>query len=453
MNTTVERLPECKATMRVEIPADKVAAERKKLVAGYTGQAKIPGFRPGKAPASVIEKRYGKDINAKLQDDLVNEGCRTGVKENELTVISVDDVADIAFNDDGTFTFVASMTTSPTFELPDYKGIPIKVPRVEVTDEDVDKTIENYRERLADFNDIEGRPVQQGDLAVIDYTGTIDGQPVGEVLPKATAYIAQNSDYWIKVDPASFLPGFTDQLVGMNQGDEKKVAVTLPEDFPLKDAVGREIEYAVTVKEIKEQVLPEVDDEFAAKVQPGKTLAELREAITEQMNAQTAAKIEEYKAEQIIAYLSNQLDFELPAELVKNETQNKVNEMVDRGQKSGMEDGQIEEQQEQIFAAAGQQARNNVKASFILGKVATAEKLEVTQNELLHRIQGLADRYQTPIKKFIKQLQENNQIGRIREGMLFGKAIEFLKAEATVTEVDPEELKAEEAAAQAAAKS
>ncbi|CAN5282225.1 trigger factor [soil metagenome] len=447
MKTTVERLPECRATLRVEIPAERVAAERKKISARYAGQAKIPGFRPGKAPASVIEKRFGKNIESKLRDDLVNEGCRSGVEENELVVLTVDGIAEAEFDADGSFSFLATLTTAPSFEIPEYKGIPVKVPRIEVSDEDIDRAIESYRERLADFKDVEGRPVQLGDLAVIDYSGTIDGQPVGEVLPKATAYLAQNNDYWLKIDPTSFLPGFADQLVGLKAGDGTKVTVTLPDDFPQAEAAGKAIDYSVTIKEIKEQILPEVDDALADKIEPGKSLAELRGSIAEQIRTQTAQKVEQYKADQIVGYLTNQVDFELPAEIVKMETQNKVNEMVDRGQRSGMEDEQLVEQQDQIFAVAGQQARSSVKVRFILGKIATAEKLSVSQLELLARIEAMAARYQTPPKKFIKQLKESNQLASIREGILFGKALEFLKDEAEVTEVDPEELKAEQAAA------
>ena len=446
MNINVERLPECKATLQVELPADRVSTARAVIVTKVVSQAKLPGFRPGKIPKAVAEKRFSKQIKEQLEEELVNLGCREAIQEEKLDVLSVDKVEDESHGVDGTFKFVAHLTTKPSFELPEYKGMTVKVPVLEVKDEDIDRQIENLRERFADFNDVEGRPVAKGDVAVIDYKGSIDGKPVGEVLPQANAYIAQNHDYWMKVDEGVFLPGFTEQLEGMSADEDKSVTVTLAEDFPIEEARGVEVVYEVKVKGLKEQLLPEVDDELAEKIAPGQTLAELRVTIAERIKSEQAERVENYKVEQILGQLNGQMNFEVPPEMLKAETQSQVDQMVERGQKQGMEDQQIEAAQEEIFQQAEAQALNNVKTSFILQEIARIEEIKVEDNELLGRIQGMAEHYKTPIKKFVKQLQQNNQIGRVRESIMVRKVLEFLKEEASLEEFDP----AEEAAKQAA---
>jgi len=437
MNISVETLPECKATLNVEVPADKVANERDRIVTTYMSQAKLPGFRPGKVPKNVVAKRFQKQIEEELTERLVNEGCREGIKENDIEILSVGEVGEQTFNVDGTFSFIAQLTTAPKFELPEYKNIPIKIPKIEVTDEDIGKTLENFREKLADFNDIDDRPLQGDDVAVIDYKGSIGGKPVGEVIPKANAYIAQNHDYWIKITADSFLPGFCDQLKGATAGETRTVKVTLPEDFPFEEVVGKEIEYEVTVKEIKEQLLPALDDDFAGKVRPGNTLAELRESLVDEIKTDRERQADNMKTEQVSAYLTQQLDFELPPEIVKSETQAQVNEIVERSQRSGMEEDKIVEHQEEIFDTASNLARNNIKTSFILHEIAKKEEISVGEPELLERVHAMAQHNQMPVKKFAKKLQKENAFGRIREGMLVTKTLEFLKSNASIEEVEP----------------
>lgn len=439
MNISVEILPECKATLRVEVPAEKVTSERDRVVRSFAGQAKLPGFRPGKAPRQVVEKRFGPQIENELSDRLINEGCREGIREKDLKVLAVTAVEQTEYHPDGTFSFVAALTTAPAFELPAYDGIPVRVPKTDVSDEDVEKALESFRERFADFEDVTDRAVETGDIAVLDYKGTIEGKPVGEILPKANAYIAQNHDYWMKVDEGVFLPGFATQLVGLNVGESRTVNVTLPDDFPLPDGVGKTIDYEVTVKGIKRQVLPEVDDALAAKIDPGTTLAELRDRVRARILEHRLEQVENMKIEQIVGFFTNNLDFEVPPDYVQSETQNRVNEMVERGQKAGLEDDQIMERQQEIFDAATLQARNNVKTSFILHEIAKKEGIRVSDSEIVSRVEALAAAYKMPVKKVAKRLRDGNGISRIRENILVRKTLEFLKSKASVEEFEPAE--------------
>src|SRR5580658_6523476 len=185
MNVEVENLANCITTLRVEVPAEQVSKTWDTVAKDYTQYARIPGYRPGKAPRTVVENKYKKQIREEVEKKLLSESCREAINEKKLRVISLADVQDVEFGDDKTMRFTATLVTAPEFELPDYKNIPVQLKPVEVTDKEIDDALENLREQQAEFTDVTGRALALEDFAVIDYTGTIDGKPVEEVAPKA----------------------------------------------------------------------------------------------------------------------------------------------------------------------------------------------------------------------------------------------------------------------------
>ncbi len=437
MIVTVERLPDCKATMRVEVPADTVSNERTEILKAFSQQAKIPGFRPGKVPQKVIEQRFGKNIESELEERIIRSGLQEGIKNEELEVLNVSNIVDTSHNNDGTFTFTAELVMAPEFELPDYMGIPVKAPPTEVTDEQLGEAMDQLRERFADYGDVEDRALQMGDFAVLDYKGTVDGKSIGEVAPEASAHLAQNHGHWLKMDEGSFLPHFCDGLVGANKGETRNVTVTGPEDFPVEVLRGCDIVYEVTVNEIKEQQLPELNDELADKIESGKTLEEVQGNLRESMQKDREQRLDVIITNQIIDYLNQNMDFELPADLVTQETQSRVNDIVEENTRRGMEDEKIEEARDEIIQAASQQAKMSVKTSFVLKQIAEREKIEPSQEKILQRIAQLAAQYKTPVKKLMKQLQKSDGIGRIRNNVLISDTLEFLKENASVEVIEP----------------
>lgn len=423
--------------MRVEVPAEKVTSERKSITRAFANQARIPGFRKGKVPQALIEKRFEKDIAEELESRLVNQGFQEGVKKQELKVITITGIEDRAFHPDDTFTFTANILLAPDFELPEYKGITVQIPRVEITDENVEQALENLRQRFADFNDIENQPVEMGGFAVIDYEGYVDDTPVAQAFPQAGAYLAKGEDFWLNITEQSFLPGFCADLVGANVDDKRDVEVTLPDDFPFEALRGNTIKYDVTIKSIKEQILPPLDDELAGKIEEGKTLDEIREAIRDQMTRERENQNEELKTNQIITWLTEKLDFDIPDELVHSETQRQINDIVQRSQQSGVAEEELRKHEGEIINNASGQARMNVKTSFILDEIAEAESISVNQQELLQQINLMAAQYQTPVKKLISQLQKSNGIGRIENQIRVRKTLDFLRSNASVEEVEP----------------
>lgn len=435
MNIIVEKLPKCLATVRVEVPAERVASERGQILQGYTAQARIPGFRPGKAPAQVIAKRFEREIAEELESRLVREAYREAVAKENLKVLDFKNPKNLRIEQDGILSFTGELVLAPEFELGEYKGIEVRLPSAEVTDEMVEANLTSLRERYADFSEVTGRALETGDFAVIDFKSSLDGKPLEEALGRPTGYLGGRDGFWLKVDEESFLPGFGAAVVGMNPGEQRDVTLTIPEDFPLSEARGREVVFHVTLKEIKQQTLPEANDEFASKVLPGKTLEDIKGIIREQMVEQAQRQADEAKVNQIVAYLNAQIDFELPEDLVNAETQGQADTMVERGFNAGMSAEQISTQQEEIFAAAGQQARTTLKTNFILQEIALREQISVTDQDMLQRVAAMASQARQPIQKFIKDLKASGRIPGIRSSVLIGKTIDFLVENAKVIEI------------------
>jgi trigger factor len=434
MNIVVEKQPKCVATLRVEIPAEKVSGERDQIVKGYASKARVPGFRPGKAPRAVVEKRFQKEISEQLNEALITEAYDEALKQESLHVLDFGVPEDVTTHENGTITFVSKLTLAPEVTLPDYKGVTVTVPPGAVPEEEIEAQLTALQERFADFNPIEGRPAAMGDFAVIDYSSTVEGKPTEEFLGKAAGYLSGREGFWVRLDEKAFLPGFAAQLVGMNVNDAREITVNLPEDFPVEDLRNKDLVFQTTVKELKEAVLPALDDEMANRLAPGKTMEEIKDIIRQNMTGERERKISDMKVNQIVAHFNAQVDFELPEELVLQETQSQADAMVKQGVKSGMTENEIESQQDEIFASAGQQAVSNLRTNFILQEIARIEKITVSDNELINHLAQIAAQRKVAPKKFIKDMQRAGRIQNIRSSMVIGKTIDFLVEHANVVE-------------------
>lgn len=434
MNIVVEKQPKCVATLRVEIPAEKVQGQREQIVRGYASKARVPGFRPGKAPKALVEKKFEKEITEELNERLFNEAFDEALKQENLKVLDFGIPENLTTSADGGLSFVSKLTLAPEVQLPEYKGIKVTIPPVDVPDEEVQSQLQALRERFADFKNIEGRAAAMADFAVVDYTSTVEGKPTEEFLGKPAGYLSGREDFWIRLDEKAFLPGFAEQLVGMNGGDSKEVTVTIPDDFPVADLRGKEMVFNVTIKELKEAILPELNDELAAKLAPDKTIAEITEIIRDNMQQERKRRIEDMKVNQIVAHFNSLVDFELPDELVTQETQTQADAMVRRGVQAGMSEDEIESQQTEIFASAGSQAVSNLRTNFILQEISRVEGITVSDAELVNHLARVAQTRKVSPKKFIKDLNRSGRLPSIRSSIGIGKAIDFLVQNAEVVE-------------------
>jgi len=440
MNIVVEKQPKCIATLNVEVPSSDVAAKRDSITSTYASQAKIPGFRPGKAPKAVIQKRFGKQITEELNDSLFQDACDQALEKEGLKVLDFGFPDKLSEKEDGSIAFETRLILAPEFSLPDYKGIEVKAPPTEVTDKELDDQLQNLRERLAEFEDVSDRALQTDDIAVVDFTSTVDGKPLDEVIGDKGKYLAKRENHWLPIKEGSFLPGYAEGLVGLREGDKKDVTITLDDGFPFEELRGKEMTLHTSVEGIKAAKLPELDDDFAAKLVPGKTLEDIKAMIRENMGVEKLKQINDFKINQIVEHLNNAASFELPEELVQRETQNQANAIVEEGNKQGASDEQMLEQQDEIFSAASQRATTNLRTNFLLQEIAGAEKITVSDADLLGHIARIAQQRKEPIKKTIRTLQKNRQIQSIRNSMLISQTIDFLLEHAKVTEVSADEI-------------
>ena len=442
MNIAVEKQPKCIAILNVEVPSADVAAKRQSITSSYASQAKLPGFRPGKAPKAVIEKRFGKQISEELTEALFGEACDKALETENLKVLDFGFPDNINERPDGSIAFETRLILAPEFTLPVYKGIEIKAPTTEVTDEEINSQLENIRERLADFEDVTDRAIQSDDIAVVDFTTTLDGKSLTDAIGEKGQYLAKRENHWLPVQEGSFLPGYAEQLVGSKQGDQKDVTITLDDSFPFEELRGKSIVLHTTIQGIKAPKLPELNDDFAEKLIPGKTIDEIKAVIRENMGMEKIKQINELKVSQIVEKLNIAINFELPEEIVKREVQNQANTLVEQGSQQGASDEDILKQQEEIFSVATKRAVTNLRTNFLLQEIAQAEKINVSDADLLGHISQIAQQRKQPIKKVIKDLQKNRQIQSIRNSMLISQTIDFLVEQAIVTEVSTEEFQA-----------
>lgn len=436
MNVQLENLPNCITTMRVEVPSDKVSKTRAAIVAEYAQHAKLPGFRPGKAPRTVVEAKFKHEIKEELEKRLLSDTCREAISENKLRALHVSNVEDVEFAPDQTLTYTATVVTAPVFELPEYKGLKIELAASEVTDADLDEAVDRLRDQAADFADVTDRPLAMEDFAVITYTGTIDGKPADEVVP-AAKLLASHTDFWLKLTAETFLPGFSEQLVGAATGETREFDLVVPAEFPVAELPGKTIHYSVTVNSIKSKEMPEANDEFAAKVIPGKTLAELREVVRGELTRQKSVELENDKRNQIMKALLAKVECELPEGLVRNESARILDEVIRENQNRGVPDEVIEAGKQELQTTAAENARDRIKGTFVLVRIAEAEKISVTREEFQQRLTMMAMRYQMPLEKLQKELVKREALESINEEILTGKVLDFLVANASVETVAP----------------
>lgn len=439
MNIEVESQPNCLKTLRIDLPGEEVKRERDSIAAEFRKNAKLPGYRPGKAPAALVEKRYQKQIEDELSSRLVSQATREAIRTKELRVLEIEGVEEVNISEEHGLTFTARVLTAPEFELPEYKGLTVEVPEATVTDEEIDGTLENLQRQHSEFKDINDRPAAMGDFLVVDWESTLDGKPLAEALPEAGAFFQDRKDFWLAMEEESFLPGFCSHLIDMKNGEEKEFDLELPADFGHPDLAGKTLHYKVRLQQIKEQVLPELNDELASRIVPEKNLEEVRELIREEMLGEKRTRVERATSDQIMNKILEQADFELPQRYVQGEARRIAEDIVRSNQQRGASEEELLKHEERILAASEAGGRQRVKSMFLLGRIAAKEKLKAEPAEIEARIQQMALRYNMPPEKLRKELESRKALDQVEQEVLFAKVLDFLKANATVQTISEEE--------------
>lgn len=418
MNVTVERV-ENEATLKITAPAAEVNAGYKKAVQKIADQANIPGFRKGKAPRAIIEMHYGKEaVKQEAFEIVANKAYSEALNQEKLIPVSDPKVEESTFEEGKDMELTIKVTLKPEPELGEYKGLHVEKKEVEVTDEQVDAQIKDMMGRDAKMVVAEeGAVIEKGDFAIIDFAGTVDGEPFSG---------GEGKGYPLEVGSNSFIPGFEDQLVGLSKGDSTDVEVTFPEDYFVKDLAGKEAIFKVNIQDVKRKELPELNDEYVVSKTEFKTVEDLRANYKERMQKAAEANAKaEYEHELIDLAVAN-AKFSVPEIMIEDKISQMVEEMkmslesrkmsLDMYmQYTGLDMAKIRENQRPV-------AEENVKTDLVLDAIAKAEDIQVDMADVDAEIAAISAQHGASPEEVKKIIKGNGTMGLLLANILRRKA-------------------------------
>jgi trigger factor len=432
VNVTIEELAPCRKLMRVDVDVAEVESAFEAVTRDFQREANLPGFRPGKAPRQMVEKSYTKQIENEVRRKLIGDSYRKAVSEQKFQIVGNPDIEEIQFGKGQSLQFAATLETAPEFEMPEYKNLPARREVGQVTDADLERALTVLRQQRVTYNDVD-RPANAGDIAVVNYTGTTEGKPLIELAPTAKG-LTEQKNFWMHIKPGQFIPGFTEQLIGAAKGEKRTVTVEFPAEFVAPQLSGKTGVYEVEIVQVKEEVLPEVNDEFA-KSFGAEDADKLREGIRRDLENELKYKQHRDVRNQLVRALLDKVQFELPESIVQAETRQVIYNLVRENQTRGVSKESIEKQKDEIYNFAAGNARERVKISFLLGRIADREKLTVSQEEIANRILFLAQENNIRPEKFVQELRQRDGIPEIRDQILMAKAMDWLEEHAAIEEI------------------
>ncbi len=443
MKVTQEPLPKSQLGLEIEIPAETTKQVYEKVVQNLSRSANIPGFRKGKVPRQVLLQRLGaKRIKEAALEDLVQDSLQQAIKQESIEalgnykLISTYEELISRFQPGEPLTFSASVDVPPKVNLGEYSGLSIKAEETQPDPEAVDNFLEARRTEQATLIPVESRPAQMGDVAVVDYSGRFTGE--GEQAQEISG--AQATDFQIELEEGRFLEAIVQGIVGMNPGETKEVSVTFPEDYPREDLANESAVFTITLKELKEKELPELDDDFAQEVSEKETLAELRESLEQQFREKAEQETKASKEKAILEALLEKVEVDLPETMIDREVQTLLTQTAMQMESYGMDIRKLFNAQTipQLKERSRPDAIARLKQSLALQEIAQRESLTVTPEEL-----------EAKIKELMEQLDgQDVDPQRVREvvesDLIKEKAIAWIEEHATIELVPKGSLKPEE---------
>jgi trigger factor len=416
----------CKRELELEIPAENVKKAAEKVARDLARVARIPGFRPGKAPVTLIRRRFAEDIQGEVVQSLVPEYLEKALDEKKLIPVTRPEVDKVEFKEGEPLRFRAVFEVLPEFELGEYKSPEVQVEAIEIGDAQVDKAIEEMRERAATFAPVDGRVAKDGDYVLMKLMGT----PVGGGDP------VQADNILCHLGAEETLESFTENLRGAAAGETKKFQAKYPEDYPDPKLAGKTYDYSVDVQGIKEKKLPELNDEFAKDVAGESggftTLAEMRKKILENLEAAKAQQQEAQAREKILEQLVKRHDFPVPEALVENQMDIRLERVVRSLAAQGVDPRAVNVDWVSLRKRQRDHAVDDVKAELLLDRIATEEKIEATDEDVEKEIEKLAERSGESATALRARLTKQGALDRMKSKLRSDKAIEWMYRNARV---------------------
>ena len=425
MSVQVENLEKNMAKMTIEVPAEEVTKAIQEAYKRNKSRFNVPGFRRGKVPQKMIEKMYGAGV---FYEDAVNimlpAAYEKACEESGLEIVSRPEIDVTQIEDGKSMIFTATVAVKPEVALGQYKGLEVAKQEVIVTDDDVMAEIKKEQEKNAAMVTVEGRPAQKDDTAVIDFEGFCDGVAFEG---------GKGTDFPLVLGSGQFIPGFEDQLIGKNVGEETEVNVTFPTPYQAKELEGKDAMFKVTIKELKAKELPEIDDEFASEVSEFDTLEEYKKEIADKLRERAEADAKRKKEDEAVQKAVENAQMEIPEAMVETQASNMVDEFAQRMQGQGLTMEQYMQYtgttREKMVEQMKEQAKKRIETRLVLEAVAKAENIQVSDEDLDKEIEEMAKVYQMEADQLKKYLGEAEK-EQMKTDLAVQKAVDLIAAEA-----------------------
>lgn len=424
MKVTLEKQEKNQVQLEVEVDQSQISAALNRVYRQIGQRVNIPGFRKGKAPRQIIERHVGPDyVKNETLDVLIPEAYSHAVEEAKIEPIAQPEVEVVRFEPTETLVFKAKVEVRPEVTLGNYTGIEIKMPEVTVSDDEVNKRIEDLRGRYATFVETD-RAVQEGDSAVVDFSGEVEGKEIENGSAK---------DFKLEVTPGRFIPGFTESMVGMKPGETKTSDLKFPEDYPQKELAGKEAKFTITLHKVEERVLPAVDDEFA-KTAKYENVEDMRTKLKEQLQSEAEENRQVELRRELIDKVIEGVQIEIPETMIKRELNFMIQQYARNIQSQGIDPQMVltKEMVEKFEADTRPEAEKRIKTSLTLGAIARQENITVEENEVDEEVKAYATLYRTPFEQMKATLIQNGGYTSIADEVLSNKIIEWLLERANV---------------------
>jgi trigger factor len=426
MKVSVEQIGEITSRVKVELPEEAVSRQLKKAYNRLNRSAKVRGFRPGKVPLTILKRHYGDQVNHEVGLELVNDSLMEAVEQTGMEVVSQSDLDREPLQEGEPFRYSFVVEVIPQVHAQDYKNIPAKRAPVDVSDEEVAAELDLRRQENFHLRSLEvPRPIRQGDHAVLDFKTFVDGKPISD---------GEARGFHLEVGSNRFNPEFENELLGASKGEEREILVSFPVDYGNKNLAGKKAAFQVAVKDIKEKVLPELNDEFAKNLGKFESLEDLRSAIRQELESSKRKRIDDEVWVQICDELLKRNPFQVPKGMVEQELQRMLDTVRFRLssqnitlEQAGMDENTFKERNRQM-------AEKRVRTSILLERISHQEELKISDEELEQGLHSAAEKMNQPFEKVRDFYLRNNMMDSYRHQLLEEKVINFLENQADISE-------------------
>lgn len=409
-------MPETRKTLEFSIPADEVSQATERAIAAIQKRVRLPGFRPGKAPASIIQQRFGEDIRQDVLKELIPKYFWKRAEDEGIAVVGTPDVKDVQFRAGEPLRFKAEFEVAPDIELKEYKGLTVPYQDPEITDEDVARRIEEIRQQKAEYINVDPRPAADGDHAVValESLAGVEGPPI------------KQDELILHIGGEDTLSAFTDNLRGMTPGEEKEFDVAYPPDYGQPKLAGKTVRFRARLKGIRRKELPELNDEFARDLGDYVNFEELREAVRKSLFLERQFLAQQEAKNKLVESLADLHDFPVPEAFIERQIEIQVERHLQGLAAEGVDPKSVRIDWEKVKHTQRDRAIREVKASLLLGKIADRESIYATNEEVDREVHRIAKQEREPAAATRMRLEKENQLGRIANRIRTDKTLNFL---------------------------